>query len=476
VKVDGYIRVSKVGGRMGPSFISPQLQQEEIEAWARFKGAELAEIHIDLDESGSKLNRPGIEKAITRIEAGETEGIVVAKLDRFARSLIGALETIKRLDRAGAIFISVAEGLDPTTPAGKMMMRMMLVMAEFELDRITDTWEQSRRKAVSRGLHLAARPPTGYLRGPKGTLVPDPTMAPQIARCFQMRAEYRSWPEIVTYLEENSAGGTSVPKRWKRGTLMDLIANRVYLGEARSGPHVKVAAHPPLVDRGTWETAQLTRTLTVQSSGHPGLLAGLARCAGCRYVMAPGGDKLRSGEVRRRYWCQGRSPGGPCLTPSKARGMHLEPEVEARFFELYESSSTRRRARESSRRKAGEILEDAERSLSELESAQSAADPESLLGAQAAVETARARVVDLTRSTFLPSPSQLRRRWPKMSVPERRRAIALLIDAVMVHPDPDRLIADRVRIVPFGSSAVSLPSRREKGSPMPFPWEDGALR
>lgn len=160
--LDGYVRVSKVGGREGASFISPELQREEIENWARFKRAEISEVHVDLDESGGTVHRPGLERVLERAEAGITQGIVVAKLDRFARSLTGALETIRRLDEAGAMFISVAEGLDPTTPAGKMMMRLMLVMAEFELDRLKESWVQSRRRAVMRGFHVSSQPPTGY--------------------------------------------------------------------------------------------------------------------------------------------------------------------------------------------------------------------------------------------------------------------------------------------------------------------------
>ena len=143
MRLDGYIRVSKVRGREGASFISPLLQREQIEAYARYKGIEILEFHTDLDQSGAQTERPGLGRAMERIEAGICEGILVARLDRFARSLSGALEAIKRLDEAGAVFISVAEGLDPLTPAGKMMMRLMLILGEFEFDRIRDGWNRA---------------------------------------------------------------------------------------------------------------------------------------------------------------------------------------------------------------------------------------------------------------------------------------------------------------------------------------------
>src|SRR5258708_39866073 len=51
-EVDGYVRVSRVGGREGDSFISPALQREQIEAYAKAHGLTIARWHEDLDKSG----------------------------------------------------------------------------------------------------------------------------------------------------------------------------------------------------------------------------------------------------------------------------------------------------------------------------------------------------------------------------------------------------------------------------------------
>jgi site-specific DNA recombinase len=470
VKLDGYVRVSRVGGRSGPSFISPQLQRDEIEAWARFRGAEIVKFHTDLDESGSKIDRPGLQRDLARVESGKTEGIVVAKLDRFARSLTGALETIKRLDQAGAVFISVAEGLDPTTPAGKMMMRLMLIMAEFELDRHRETWEQSRRRAVARGVHLAGRVPTGYRRTKSGRLVPSPKSAPQIATCFQMRAEYRSWAEIVDYVRDcgltNPFGGAG----WMPRSLMVLMRNRAYIGEARSGTFSVAGAHEPLVERGIWELAQLTRTLTTQTSTRPAPLSGLLRCGGCRYTMSPGGELSRDGSFRPRYYCKQRSAGGPCQHPAMVRGPEIEEVVEEAFFSLYEESPLRRRAREDSRSRAEAELTVAEEELDQAEGVESpsVAVESEVAALKLTVAAARERLIELTRSTLLPPPATLRASWPGLSVTERRRHLALLADAVILHPDRSRDLRSRVLVIPWGLAPVDLPHRNAKGTPVPL--------
>ena len=479
MRLDGYIRVSKVRGREGPSFISPIMQREEIEAYARYKGVELVKFHTDLDESGAKVDRPGLARALSRVERGLTDGIVVAKLDRFARSLTGALETIRRLDEAGAIFVSVAEGLDPTTPAGKMMMRLMLIMAEFELDRVRENWEQSRRRAVARGLHLAGANPTGYRRGRGGRLALDRRAAPALAQCFRMRAEYRSWQEILDHVADSGLRNPFGTAKWTIPSLLAVMSNRVYLGEARSGAYVNRTAHPPLIDRGTWEAAQLSRTLTKLGSAHPALLSGLIRCAGCRYMMGPSAELASEGGNPRRYYCRARMPGG-CPQLCAVHGREIEEHVQRRFFAIYRHSPLRRAARADSRARAEARLGEAEARLEAVQrrlALQGAGGGEGLDAAHAAVEAGRERVREMARSTLIPSPARLAASWPGLSVTERRRYLGMLIDVVVVREDRGRGLDDRVLIMPFGDGPSELPTRGKTVALPPIEWgEVRALR
>src|SRR5690348_12101892 len=131
--VDGYVRVSQVRGRKGPSFISPLEQRSQIESWASVNRATVAMMYEELDESGARADRPLLQEALARVERGDTNGIVVARLDRFGRSLVNGLEAIERIRRAGGVFVSVQDGFDIRTPTGKLVLRLMLSMAEFEL-------------------------------------------------------------------------------------------------------------------------------------------------------------------------------------------------------------------------------------------------------------------------------------------------------------------------------------------------------
>ena len=93
MRLVAYVRVSRVGGREGPSFISPEVQRAQIEGWAAGR-AEIIAWHTDLDVSGGTMERPGLDAAMRAVRSGAAEGIVVAKIDRFARSLGGALDAI----------------------------------------------------------------------------------------------------------------------------------------------------------------------------------------------------------------------------------------------------------------------------------------------------------------------------------------------------------------------------------------------
>jgi DNA invertase Pin-like site-specific DNA recombinase len=63
VVVDGYIRVSRVAGREGESFISPEVQRKKIEAWAELHEVEIVHLSEELDASGTRRDRPMFQLA-----------------------------------------------------------------------------------------------------------------------------------------------------------------------------------------------------------------------------------------------------------------------------------------------------------------------------------------------------------------------------------------------------------------------------
>jgi DNA invertase Pin-like site-specific DNA recombinase len=476
--LDGYIRVSRVAGREGESFISPDVQREQIEAWAKLRRATIVEWHTDLDMSGARGDRPGLLDAIERVEQGSTGGIVVAKLDRLARSLPVAFDAIHRIEAAGGRVVSVDEGIDPSTVNGRMMRSLLLLLAEWYRDQVRAGWEIAREKAVRRGAAISSTVPTGYRRGDRGQLEPDPQWGPVVRELFERRAEGAAWADLARLMNDRgvpvqyASGRRRGQGRWTGQTVSRLVAGRVYLGEVRHGAFVNLDAHEPLVSASVWHAAQHARGVQLPRADHdPALLSGLVRCAGCGYGMHRSRGRGAGGTTLAGYRCRGGGSGGQCPERAFAYGDALERLVVDEFLrhaadlEVTGSQDTSE-------------LDDA---LVELDDARHALevfrDDPRVIGALGPdgfatglqerarrVEQAEAAVVAARLPVAgMPDSATLRRIWPDLDVVRRRRLLAAGIDFVVV-AGRGPLTAERVRVCWAGLGPIDVPRRGVRGA------------
>ena len=129
--------------------------------------------------------------------------------------------------------------------------------------------------------------PVGYLRPKRGArLELDPVKAPVIRDAFVLRAAGAPLRDVVAFLDERLPGGPSGRGGgWAWNTVIWLLRNPVYVGEARNGVHRLQEAHPPVVSRETFNTVQALRHSRPARSGMRNLLAGVARCGSCGYAL-----------------------------------------------------------------------------------------------------------------------------------------------------------------------------------------------
>jgi site-specific DNA recombinase len=479
MRIDGYIRVSRVNGRSGETFISPRVQRDKIKAFAKLHGHTIAAWHEDLDEPGSKVSRPGFQEAIGRVERGKTSGIAVARLDRFARSVADAASAIRRIRDAGGELLSVEDNFDSSTPMGKFAMHMILALGELELDRIRENWATAQRLAVERGVHVASKTPTGYRRRDDGRLEPNEHDAAAIADLFRARAAGVSYGELSRLLEERRVVGPYGNRHWTTGAIRNLLSNRAYLGEARSGRFVNKDAHPAIVTESEWHAAQGVRSAPVPRVGQGALLSGLLRCSGCRYVMKPDTMVDRDGSKIRLYRCRGDHAVGRCPEPSSVLGRVIEPHVEELFFGglpgiLAYGESDHGDADEVRRRR-----DDAERALEEWVTMPAATRLRSDLYEaglelrQAELDEAQREVEELDGDDQLAPlrDADLRERYRnEMDIAEQRRLLTLGLDAIMIRRG--RVLDDRVLLIWRGQAPDDFPARGRRVPLAPFSWPD----
>jgi len=133
MKAIGYIRVSTAS--QADNGVSLDAQRDRIKAWCNANGYRLDTVYSDRGMSAKRAdNRPQLQKALTATCKSRNAALVVYSLSRLARSTKDAISIAERLDKAGADLVSLSEKLDTTSAAGKMMFRLLAVLAEFERD------------------------------------------------------------------------------------------------------------------------------------------------------------------------------------------------------------------------------------------------------------------------------------------------------------------------------------------------------
>lgn len=172
MKAIGYARVSTEG--QASEGISLDAQQHRIRAWCEANGYTLLGMHVDAGLSGCRSdNRPGLQDALTAA-CKQKAALVVHSLSRLARSTKDAIAHSERLAKAGADLVSLSERIDTTTAAGKMVFRMLAVLAEFERDQVAERTRTALSHLRGQGKRISGRIPYGYrLSGDGTTLEPD---------------------------------------------------------------------------------------------------------------------------------------------------------------------------------------------------------------------------------------------------------------------------------------------------------------
>ena len=206
MRVLGYVRVSTGSRRANGAGL--QAQREAISRECEKRGWELVEIIEDAGVSGKTLKRPGIADALVRLEAGEADALMAAKLDRLSRSMLDftALMALAQKQRWAIVVLDL--NVDTTTPAGEAMAHMLATFAQFERRLIG----QRTREA------LAVRRSQGVRLGRPRTLPDD-----LVQRISAARASGLSLGKIAATLNDGGVPTAQGGKRWYPSTVRAVL-------------------------------------------------------------------------------------------------------------------------------------------------------------------------------------------------------------------------------------------------------------
>lgn len=360
---------------------SLQEQRESLEAYAKTREWVVTGVYEDDGYSGTTLDRPNFRRLLAGAEQGKFQGVLVYKLDRFARSLRDQENICADLEQRGVTVYSATESIDRTTTSGRVTSQVLGMVNEMFSRLLSERVPPGMRRAVLAGRWVGGGfTPYGYRLSEteKGKLEIVPEEAEAIRLIFSLFLEGHSPYRIAeTLLEKGYKTRLRTVKKTGRvfggepleaRTIYEILKNPLYAGRIVWNTHHRDKRHKTKSGEGKTyryvrnpsekfvlsenpafriiEPAVFDRTHTKLSrhrlrSGYTYrnyLLTGILHCAKCgnpmtgwRHLSSAKFPKGHPSRTKPYYVCTSiRKPGGACGN-SSVRAEVIEPQVLAVF-------------------------------------------------------------------------------------------------------------------------------------------------
>ena len=234
-----YARVSTPHQQLERTIAS---QLQALHHHIEHQGWSLLPEHEYLDEgiSGSRLDRPALDRLRDAAQRGEFDAVVILSPDRLARHYAHQWLLVEELDKLQVQLVFL-ENPFGDSPQGKLLTQMQGMLAEYERTQILERTRRGRLDKARRGRYIPwAYRCYGYRYVPKRYDSPpqvliDPAQAEVIHQMYRLLIdEQLSCRQIAKHLNEThtpTPSGRSVV--WLPGVVRNILSNRIYIGEAR---------------------------------------------------------------------------------------------------------------------------------------------------------------------------------------------------------------------------------------------------
>ncbi|MGD0920320.1 MAG: recombinase family protein [Terriglobia bacterium] len=173
---------------------NPEMQLHEVRDYCRRRGWKVLGEYVDEGISGSKEHRPALDSLLSECRRRLVDAVVVYRYDRFARSLRQLVNALDEFRALGIDFVSLHEGVDTSTPNGRLVFGIFASIAEFERELIRDRVRSGLALARSRGRRLGR-----------------PRIVVDASKVVSLRAQGRSWAAISA---EMGIGRGTAQRAW----------------------------------------------------------------------------------------------------------------------------------------------------------------------------------------------------------------------------------------------------------------------
>ena len=315
---------------------------------------------VDNGFSGGNVNRDGFQKMMKLVAQGKVSKVIVYKIDRISRSLSDFMKILDEFKAHHVQFISSQEAFDTTSPYGEMIIKLLMVFAEFERTSTIERVTQAYAHRSEMGFYMGGRRPYGFELVPTvihnirtRKLEPIPAEMEQIRYIYEVYAQENV---SLRRLQNLLIAENRIPvdgSHWTTSKLSTLLKNPIYVradadvyayferrgvqiisdismftgehgaqlyGQSKhkaespdwSDMKLVVLTHLGTVDSGIWLKCQRklekNRQITNSYSSTTSWLAGKVICEKCGHTMTTVKGKVnKNGEIRRYFNCTGKS-------------------------------------------------------------------------------------------------------------------------------------------------------------------------
>lgn len=345
-----YIRVST--DDQAEEGYSIEDQKRRLTSFVDSQDWEIADVYIDDGYSAKDLNRPDMQRLIEDVPLNKFDIVLIYKLNRLIRSASDCDYLLKLFDRHNIKFQSCVESYETRTAAGRLFIRLMADIAQFERENIAENVRNGMEQMVREGKRPGGPVPFGYTS--EGTVIPE-----EARICHELRRLYMEegmgFKSIAVQLN-NTPGMLRRGEKWSSFSVWYTLDNPYYAGKLRWGSKkangkyasrkkeelvnciIQDSTHEKIF---TWEeyeehTARMKdRSFNGYSKKREYWFTGVLRCSKCGSAMSGRyhQNKRADGTYKMilSYICSRRQSGQGCTMP-----MFRQELVEKLMFDYIE--------------------------------------------------------------------------------------------------------------------------------------------
>lgn len=300
-------------------------QMKRLEAFCVSQGWTIVGRYCDEGVSAKDMNRPAFQKMLNECEANDV--ILVYKLDRLTRSVRDLDDMLRLFEKRNIYFYSITEHFDTTTATGRLMLRLIAEIAQWERETIAERSSLGIRERILKGKFHGSHAPFGYMRVPSGEfkrgrellkVVPDPNTRHIVVEIYEKYLSGYGVRYIAKWLNQLGIK-TQKGGKWYDKAVIRVLTNPFYCGEidvrkfkrSKDDPDTVPGDHEPIISKEMFEAVQ--RVMDSRKKIAPRYATGYYPLSGIAHCGLCGGRICgRSYRDVRYYACDSYLTGKGC--------------------------------------------------------------------------------------------------------------------------------------------------------------------